>query len=283
MLGGKLIGEATPTSRAQLCILRNFLASFAVIIGVTAMLILATHEDAIIALFFGADADSGVDTVVERVHEGGSSVASSGGKDATVEATRWERDDLRSVWPLLCAMQLVNSLVFVYDGLIFATQRWTYVRNVMLVACLGKLSLNQPCDSTFRRFLYLYFIWMLCVVHLRRCLRADFGFRLRCSTVSLISAITFFSFFLFFSAVYFESIFSLLPPPLFLALSLSLSLFRHGAWSGRRQPPLLWVWVAKCALQGVRLVGNGGLLHCSPLARSWDTAASRVVEGESQI
>jgi hypothetical protein len=142
------------------------------------------------------------------------------------------------VWPLLCAMQLVNSLVFVYDGLIFATQRWSYVRNVMLVACLGKLSLNQPCDSPFRRFLYLflslYFIWMLCVVHLRRCLRADFGFWLRCSTVSLISAITFFSFFLFFSAVYFESIFSLLLPtvPCSLSLSLSLSLSSgtvHGA------------------------------------------------------
>lgn len=163
MLGGKLIGEATPTSRAQLCILRNFLASFAVIIGVTAMLILATHEDAIIALFFGADADSGVDTEVDRVHEGGSSVASSGGKDATVEATRWERDDLRSVWPLLCAMQLVNSLVFVYDGLIFATQRWSYVRNVMLVACLGKLSLNQPCDSTFRRFpLLIFYMDVVC-------------------------------------------------------------------------------------------------------------------------
>ena len=38
---------------------------------------------------------------------------------------------LRQVWPLLVAMQPVNCLIFVYDGLIYALQRFTYIRNVM--------------------------------------------------------------------------------------------------------------------------------------------------------
>ena len=46
------------------------------------------------------------------------------------------RDALESVWPLLCGMQVVNALVFVYDGLIYATQDWAYVRNLMAAACL---------------------------------------------------------------------------------------------------------------------------------------------------
>mmetsp|Transcript_9522 Transcript_9522/g.12442 ORF Transcript_9522/g.12442 Transcript_9522/m.12442 type:complete len:352 (+) Transcript_9522:326-1381(+) len=43
---------------------------------------------------------------------------------------------LASIWPLVAAMQIVNSLVFVYDGLIYATASWSYVRNVMLIGCL---------------------------------------------------------------------------------------------------------------------------------------------------
>ena len=40
--------------------------------------------------------------------------------------------DLHQVWPMLAVMQPVNSLVFVYDGLVYAAQRFYYVRNLML-------------------------------------------------------------------------------------------------------------------------------------------------------
>ena len=40
---------------------------------------------------------------------------------------------VKRVWPLLSLMQPINSLVFVYDGLIYACQRFRYVRNVMVL------------------------------------------------------------------------------------------------------------------------------------------------------
>ena len=53
------------------------------------------------------------------------------------KATAAVRAALVAVWPLLCAMQVPNALVFVYDGLIYATQSFAFVRNVMLVGCLA--------------------------------------------------------------------------------------------------------------------------------------------------
>ncbi|KAL3154194.1 hypothetical protein ABBQ32_013706 [Trebouxia sp. C0010 RCD-2024] len=37
------------------------------------------------------------------------------------------------VWPLVCIVQPLNSLVFVYDGLLYASQSFAYTRNVMLL------------------------------------------------------------------------------------------------------------------------------------------------------
>ena len=40
------------------------------------------------------------------------------------------------LWPLLCLMQPVNSLVFVYDGLLYATRSFAYVRNALAAGVL---------------------------------------------------------------------------------------------------------------------------------------------------
>lgn len=40
------------------------------------------------------------------------------------------------LWPLVCIVQPLNSLVFVYDGLLYASQSFAYTRNVMLVGFL---------------------------------------------------------------------------------------------------------------------------------------------------
>ena len=41
------------------------------------------------------------------------------------------------LWPLVCIVQPLNSLVFVYDGLLYASQSFAYTRNVMLLGfCL---------------------------------------------------------------------------------------------------------------------------------------------------
>ena len=47
------------------------------------------------------------------------------------------RRQLRGAWPLLAAMQLCNSLVFVYDGLLSAAQQFRFVRDLFLVGVLG--------------------------------------------------------------------------------------------------------------------------------------------------
>ena len=44
---------------------------------------------------------------------------------------------LRTVWPLLCALQPVNATVWVYDGLLYATVSFTFVRNALAIGvCL---------------------------------------------------------------------------------------------------------------------------------------------------
>lgn len=47
-------------------------------------------------------------------------------------------DILRHIlWPLICIVQPLNSLVFVYDGLLYASQSFAYTRNIMLLGfCL---------------------------------------------------------------------------------------------------------------------------------------------------
>mmetsp|Transcript_14475 Transcript_14475/g.25340 ORF Transcript_14475/g.25340 Transcript_14475/m.25340 type:complete len:199 (-) Transcript_14475:49-645(-) len=44
---------------------------------------------------------------------------------------------LRSCWLLFSLMQMTNSLVFTYDGLLLATQQFRFVRNMFLIGTIG--------------------------------------------------------------------------------------------------------------------------------------------------
>jgi len=46
------------------------------------------------------------------------------------------RAALEHLWPLLSGMQITNSLVFVYDGLLLAAAQFVFVRNVLVVGTL---------------------------------------------------------------------------------------------------------------------------------------------------
>lgn len=68
-------------------------------------------------------------------------------------------DILRYIlWPLICIVQPLNSLVFVYDGLLYASQSFAYTRNVML---LGFCLVFCPLISVVQLFVQaLWGVWI---------------------------------------------------------------------------------------------------------------------------
>ena len=68
-------------------------------------------------------------------------------------------DILRYIlWPLICVVQPLNSLVFVYDGLLYASQSFSYTRNVML---LGFFLVFCPLISVVQLFVQaLWGVWI---------------------------------------------------------------------------------------------------------------------------
>ena len=103
MVGGKLYGEGTSVSKHFFGILTRRLLLLGLAFGLCSVLILTFLRDPIISIFT-REGDASHRTILHF---------------------------LRQVWPLLVAMQPVNCLIFVYDGLIYALQRFTYIRNVM--------------------------------------------------------------------------------------------------------------------------------------------------------
>lgn len=62
------------------------------------------------------------------------------------------------LWPLICIVQPLNSLVFVYDGLLYASQSFSYTRNVML---LGFFLVFCPLISVVQLFVQaLWGVWI---------------------------------------------------------------------------------------------------------------------------
>ena len=112
MLGAKLLGEKAHGRLLQLC---NRLVAYGVVTGVVCGVGIWVAKPALFRLYFPAGAAG----------------------TAAAEERREECALLSRVWPLLCGMQVVNAAVFVYDGLIYATKSFAYVRNVMLGGCLG--------------------------------------------------------------------------------------------------------------------------------------------------
>ncbi len=57
---------------------------------------------------------------------------------------------VRDTWPLLAALQPINALVFVYDGLLYATQSFRYIRNAL---ALGVALVFAPSLAAARMLL----------------------------------------------------------------------------------------------------------------------------------
>ena len=63
-----------------------------------------------------------------------------------------------NLWSLLCVVQPLNSLVFVYDGLLYASQSFAFTRNVMLVGfCLVFCPMITVVQYTFKA---LWGVWV---------------------------------------------------------------------------------------------------------------------------
>jgi len=100
MLGAKFLGQK---AYASLKMTFNRLIAMSLAVGVLFTVVFLVGQDAMIGLFTSSE--------------------------STVS-------HLRALWPLLACMQSVNSLVFAYDGVIYATERYDLVRNIMIVGCL---------------------------------------------------------------------------------------------------------------------------------------------------
>ena len=127
MLGAKLLGEKQHSRLLHLC---NRLVAYGVATGVICGAGIWLLEPVIFRLYFA---------------------------DSSAAERSAERALLSRVWPLLCCAQVVNSAVFVYDGLIYATKSFAYVRNLMLVGCLFVFA--PLLAATFVETRTLLWIW----------------------------------------------------------------------------------------------------------------------------
>ena len=67
---------------------------------------------------------------------------------------------LKSIWPILCAMQVINSAVFVLDGLIYAAHAFRFVRNLMILACIFVFAPLLAFTTFISYFHSLLYIWV---------------------------------------------------------------------------------------------------------------------------
>lgn len=85
---------------------------------------------------------------------------------------------LRATWPLLCALQPINATVFVYDGLMYATQSFAFVRNALAIGVLGGFAPALWAAATYGRTLRA--LWAAkAVLNSWRCLSALFRIHLQ--------------------------------------------------------------------------------------------------------
>jgi hypothetical protein len=89
--------------------------------GVMACVGLAVFRDECISFFLGPGGDG--------AGAGDGALAGDGAGDGALAA----RQLLLSCWTLFCGMQVTNSVVFLYDGLLLAGQQYAFIRNVFLV------------------------------------------------------------------------------------------------------------------------------------------------------
>ena len=114
LVGGKYFGSWGAIDRARFAQMAERLCFMGILTGFVFCVAMLLFEDDIISIF---------------------TIASAGpSKDSPSQAK--VRARLHEVWNLLCLMQPINSTVFVYDGIIYAAQRFVYVRNLMVSGLL---------------------------------------------------------------------------------------------------------------------------------------------------
>ena len=117
-----------PGKFKQVIVLRNLLLLYGISTGLVAGLVLFAFEDDIFTLF--------------HVHDGHT------------------KDLLILVWPILSFMQIINACVFVLDGLIYAAQAFSFVRNLMFVACVLVFSPAIFVVTTVSAYHSLFYLWI---------------------------------------------------------------------------------------------------------------------------
>lgn len=107
MLGSRLMGEK---NGSEMRVLRDILMMFGCVLGLLATLAMWFFRDSIINLY--------------DVHN-------------DTQTTTDVSAKLMTLWPLLCGMQIINSSVFVLDGFVYATQSFSFIRNLMIIGVVG--------------------------------------------------------------------------------------------------------------------------------------------------
>jgi Na+-driven multidrug efflux pump len=128
MIGANLLGSNEPDKFNQIIALRNILMFFGLIVGFLAGLGMFFFREDILSLFNVND----------------------------VETTNL----LLSLWPVLCSMQLINACVFVLDGLIYAAHAFRFVRNLMIISCVGVFAPLLFVVSSVSIFHSLFYVWI---------------------------------------------------------------------------------------------------------------------------
>jgi len=136
MLGGRLYGESWGlVSRLLFQRMTERLLFIGCLVGLLFSVLLLALEDEIISVFTMKSSESKAKVIGQ----------------------------LRKVWSLIAVVQPINSLVFVLDGLIYALQKFDYVRNLMVFAfavVYSPLLISFQVTGFFDAASGLVFIWL---------------------------------------------------------------------------------------------------------------------------
>ena len=147
MLGSKMIGAGHQGAFARLC---RRLIAYGLCTGLACGLAMYFFQHDIVGLYFGGEGEGGGGGKNSTGNGSNGSNSNNSTAAAAAAAERAEaRAALNAVWPLLCSMQVLNAAVFVYDGLIYATQSFAYVRNLMLIGTLAIFAPSLACMFHF--------------------------------------------------------------------------------------------------------------------------------------
>ena len=152
MLGSKLIGEQGRIDEMR--VLRDMLLFFGCVTGLMATTGMWLFRDDIINFYSmnnhtAIDIDIDIDTELDVITM----------TNTTADSVLAQ---LTVLWPLICGMQTVNAAVFVLDGFVYATQSFTFIRNLMMCAVFAWFVPSLLIGTTSEWFLphTLLSIWI---------------------------------------------------------------------------------------------------------------------------